>query len=107
MEKRTIIKSVKQLPEWFDLKKYEKAKYFNAGEWYDELITRFFIMTGKNEFINDSLNIFERWELIQQDGLLFYSGQRQQISHRLLLNCPQMQVLKEPVSKLIFLSMNI
>jgi hypothetical protein len=41
--KENLIKSAQQLPSWYKLEKYNKAKYFNTDEWYDELMSRFFL----------------------------------------------------------------
>lgn len=90
---KPLIKSLKNLPTWFKLENYAKAKYFNAGEWYDELMPRFSMRKGMEKFINDTLDLPQRWQLIMKEGLLFYSAHRQNISHRVAVLHPQAPVL--------------
>lgn len=39
----TRIKHVSELPEWFDLKQYHKAKTLTAAGWYEQLFVRYYL----------------------------------------------------------------
>jgi hypothetical protein len=97
--KNNLIKSLKKLPAWFKLENYNKAKYFNSNEWYDELMPRFALRQGLEKFLDDPIGMPQRWELIKKEGLLFYSAHRESLSHRVLSFNPQMHLLKENPEK--------
>src|SRR5690349_9916391 len=92
--KSASIKSVKQLPAWFKLENYGKAKYFNAGEWYDELMPRFFMREGVEKFIINFLDLTQKWEMIKKDGLLSYSVQKGD-KYRVVPICAYIQARRE------------
>lgn len=96
--KNSKIKTVKELPSWFKLENYGKAKSFGATEWYYELMPRFYIMRrGVEKFINDELDAYQRWDLIRQHGLLFHVTRGQKIT----TVAPQIQLFqkKEEISQ--------
>lgn len=94
MYESTIIKSIKQLPEWFKIENYKKAEFFNAIEWHDEFISRFALRQGIVRYPNDSMTTSCRWDLIKRDGLLFYSAQRENICHRVFFMTPETVMLR-------------
>ena len=78
-----IIKSVKQLPEWFQLDNYTEAKNFQAAEWFDELMARLFV---RQNFKNNDETIKDQqylWESIKRSGLLYHEFKKQELKLRL------------------------
>lgn len=94
----TLIKSAKKLPSWFKLENYNKAKHFNAYEWYDELMSRFLLRRYLKMYGREPLDIPQNWEYIKQDGLLFYIAKKEEVKSRTTSITPylhQIKALKE------------
>lgn len=96
--KENLIKSSKDLPEWFKLENYNKAKYFNAYEWYDELMPRLFLRHCLKHYGKSAQDIPQNWEFIKKDGLLFYVAKTEEVKFRIRAITPdfhQVKALKE------------
>lgn len=82
MEKK-LIKSIKQLPSWFNLKNYEAAKHFEAGDWYDELMFRLYLRYCLKVYGKEPTDIPENWECIKKGGLLFHTTKDEKFKARI------------------------
>ena len=50
------VKSIDQLPEWFNLENYAPASDLNAKGWYEQLFIRWYCyITGMLESLNSSI----------------------------------------------------
>lgn len=94
MMKENLIKSAKQLPSWFKLENYNKAKYFNAYEWYDELMPRLFLRHCLKHYGKKPQDMPQNWELIQQNGLLFHVAKTEEIKYRIRAITPEFHQVK-------------
>ncbi len=67
-----LIKSAKQLPQWFNLKNYEAAKNFIIDDWYDELMPRLHLRHCLKVYGIEPADLPKNWECIKKTGLLFH-----------------------------------
>lgn len=97
--KNSTIKSAKQLPSWFKLENYEKAKYFGAGEWYDELMPRLYLRLCWERFKKNPLDIPQNWDFIKQKGLLFHVAKDEETKFRIRSITPDFHEVKKVADK--------